>query len=88
MKAGKILLGVLSGAAAGAALGVLFAPRKGVDTRQEISDKSNDYINGSKNRINDVVNNVSSSFEKLKSKAIKKNKKIQSEMNGDDKIIY
>lgn len=88
MKARKILLGVLSGVAAGAALGVLFAPRKGVDTRQEISDKSNDYITGSKNRINDVVNNVSSSFETLKSKALKKNKKLQSEMNGDDKIIY
>lgn len=88
MKTGQILLGVLSGAVAGAALGILFAPKKGMDTRQQIADRSNDYITGSKNRINDMVNNVSSSLEDIKSKAMNKNKKIQSEMNGDDKIIY
>lgn len=88
MKTRKIILGALSTFAAGAALGVLFAPKKGIDTRQEISDKSSDYISGSKNRINDVVNNVSSSFDNLKSKALKRNKRIKSQMNGDDKIIY
>lgn len=33
----KILIGVLSGLAAGAALGLLLAPRKGQDTRDELS---------------------------------------------------
>ena len=36
---GKILLGVLAGAAAGATLGILFAPKKGSVTRKKIIKK-------------------------------------------------
>ena len=36
MKSGKVLLGVLAGAAAGALLGILFAPEKGTKTRKMI----------------------------------------------------
>ena len=36
MKAGKVFLGVLAGVAAGAVLGILFAPDKGSKTRKKI----------------------------------------------------
>lgn len=88
MKAGKILLGVLSGAAAGAAVGMLFAPKKGADTRQKIADRSNEYLNGTKTKLNSMVGNVSHSFDSLKTKTMRKSKNLQPEMNGDDKIIY
>lgn len=88
MKAGKILIGVLSGAAAGVAAGLLLAPKKGSDTRQRIKDKSNEYVTGSKNRINGFVDDVSHRFDSVKSKATGKSKKLQSEMDGDEKIIY
>ncbi len=88
MKAGKILLGILSGAAAGAAVGMLFAPKKGSETRRRIADKSNEYVSGSKNRFNGFVDDVSEKFDSVKSKAMKKSKKVQAEMDGDEKIIY
>ena len=39
MNSGKVVLGVLAGLAAGAALGILFAPDKGTATRKKISKK-------------------------------------------------
>lgn len=88
MKAGKILIGVLSGAAAGVAAGMLFAPKKGADTRQRIADRSNEYVSDTKHRFNDILDNVSHTFDSVKSRTMSKTKKMQPEMNGDEKIIY
>jgi len=43
MSSGKVLLGVLAGVAAGAFLGILFAPEKGSNTRKNISKKGEDF---------------------------------------------
>lgn len=88
MKAGKILLGVLSGAAAGAAVGMLFAPKKGSETRRNIADRSNEFATGTKSRFNGLVNDVNGRFDSLKSRTRKKSKNLQTEMDGDEKIIY
>lgn len=92
MKAGKILLGIISGAAAGAVAGMLFAPKKGTDTRQKISDKSNQYVTGAKNKYNEYMGKASGKYDNLKSKASRKTKKMEEKVNaeleGNDKIIY
>lgn len=88
MKAGKILLGVLSGAAAGAVVGMLYAPKKGTETRRRIADTTNDYVSGSKNRINGFVDDVSHKFDSVKSKAMRTSEKLGTKMDGDEKIIY
>ena len=40
MKSSNVLLGIVGGLAAGAVLGVLFAPDKGTNTRKKIAKKS------------------------------------------------
>ena len=88
MKAGKVILGILSGAAAGAALGMLFAPKKGTETRKRIADKSNEYVSDTKSKINDLRGNLSNRYDSVKSKIKGKSKNMEAKMDGDDKIIY
>ena len=46
MNTGKTMLAVLASFAAGAAIGVLFAPDKGSDTRKKISKKGENLAKG------------------------------------------
>jgi len=71
MSAGKTLLGVLVGAAAGAILGILFAPDKGTETRKKIAEKSEDYVEGIKEKFNGLVDDLSKKMDNLQSKANK-----------------
>jgi gas vesicle protein len=58
MGAGKLLSAVLIGAAAGAVLGVLFAPDKGTETRRKIAEKGSELKNKFRKRVNDIVDEV------------------------------
>ena len=63
MSAGKIVLGVLAGFAAGAVVGILFAPDKGSATRQKLMDAANDVAEDLKTKISESISNVSDQFE-------------------------
>ncbi|SHG21680.1 Gas vesicle protein [Flavobacterium micromati] len=65
MKSDKIILGVLGGVAIGALLGVLFAPDKGDDTRKKIMDKSNDYADELKDKLDTLLGSITNKYEKL-----------------------
>ena len=66
MKADKVILGVLGGVAVGALMGVLFAPEKGDKTRKKIMEKSNDYADELKDKLDSLLGTVSSKYDKLK----------------------
>jgi gas vesicle protein len=51
MKTQKAILAVVAGMAAGAAIGVLFAPHKGADTRKKISKKTGELADLLNERI-------------------------------------
>ena len=65
MKSSNVLLGVIAGAAAGALLGILFAPEKGSKTRRRILDKSKDYADELKEKFDDLLDNVSTKYENI-----------------------
>ncbi|OCB76054.1 YtxH domain-containing protein [Flavobacterium crassostreae] len=66
MKTDNVILGVLGGLAAGAILGILYAPDKGEKTRKRIKDKSMDCADDLKCKLDAVVENISEKYNDLK----------------------
>lgn len=69
MSRGRIILGALAGVAAGALIGILFAPDKGTSTRQKIVDKGEDYVGNLKEKINGLLHDGIKRGEKVKEAA-------------------
>lgn len=67
MTTGKIIWSIAAGVAAGAILGVLFAPNKGVDTRKKIVQKKDDAVDN----INEMLERVTGKLEDVKKQASK-----------------
>ena len=69
MKTSKTIIGVLGGVAVGTALGILFAPDKGTNTRKKIAKKSNDAKDSIKNCVTDILENFSEKYDSMLNKA-------------------
>lgn len=92
---GKLLVG----ASIGAAVALLFAPKKGEELRKDLTDKINEMLNKAKNvDSEEVKNNIESKIEEIKKElkeldkekvkevAIKKGEEIKDKAN--DLVIY
>ena len=69
MNSGKVILGALAGIAAGAALGILFAPDKGTNTRKKISKKRDDYVDELSGKFDEFVDGMTQRFDTMKQEA-------------------
>jgi gas vesicle protein len=69
MSSSKLLTGVLLGAAAGAVLGILFAPDKGTETRKKIAQKGRDFSDNLKNKFNDLEDAIAEKYDSIRSEA-------------------
>lgn len=63
MESGKVFLGVLGGIAAGALLGILFAPEKGSKTRKKIMNKGKGYADELKGKFDEIKQDVTNKYE-------------------------
>jgi gas vesicle protein len=61
----KVLAALLAGIAAGAALGILFAPERGVETRDKLSDSLKNLGDSIRDRAADEIGNLSSFKDKV-----------------------
>ncbi len=66
MNTGKVALSILAALTAGAALGILFAPDKGCNTRRKIASKGKRYVDDVKDKYHDIVDDVVEKLESLK----------------------
>jgi gas vesicle protein len=66
MSSGKVFLALLAGVAAGALLGVLFAPDKGTATRKKISRKGEDYADDLTEKFNEFISGVTEKMDEVK----------------------
>ena len=72
----KIIAATLAGVATGLALGVLFAPDKGSETRRKISDGYTDLSDTLKDKISDLVGAAKQEYAHAKGKADNMAKKM------------
>ena len=70
MSKGNTIAGLLVGLAAGAALGILFAPEKGSDTRKKIASKGKDSLDDLKNKYNNAIDQLTSKLDKAKNNGL------------------
>jgi gas vesicle protein len=59
----KVLMGIIAGAAAGAVLGLLFAPETGVETRRKIGEGSKDLASNLKDKFSELVDGIAEKYE-------------------------
>jgi gas vesicle protein len=69
MSAGRVLVGVVIGMATGAVLGVLFAPDKGSNTRDKLSQTGSRYMRNLKGTASKSVDTLKEKFEGVKEAA-------------------
>lgn len=66
---GKMIGALLIGATIGGALGILFAPDKGSETRKKIAGKAHDLSDSLKEKFNHLLGEAKKEIEAAKEKA-------------------
>ncbi len=63
----KVIVALLAGLAAGAALGILFAPERGSETRDKLNDALNNLGDAIKDRAAEEIDNLAGLKDKIMS---------------------
>lgn len=79
----KVVVALLAGLAAGAALGILFAPDKGSDTRDKLGESLKDFGDSIRERAANEINNLSSLKEKVVNSIKGKLREVEEEYSDE-----
>jgi gas vesicle protein len=77
MNNGKLIVGILAGVAAGALLGILFAPDKGSETRKKIMRKGKQYMDDLKENMNDIASAYNEEQEEFREPVVSENGSVK-----------
>lgn len=86
MKTNNSILGLLGGIGIGVALGVLFAPDKGTETRRKIGEKGTDLTDELKSKFEDIMKlleNIVSTSETKGKEYLNDGKSLLEQINKD-----
>ncbi|RZK44027.1 MAG: YtxH domain-containing protein [Pedobacter sp.] len=79
----KVVIALLTGLAAGAALGLLFAPDKGSETRDKLSQSLKDLGDSIKDKAADEINNLTSLKDKVVDSIKSKLRDVEEEYSNE-----